>query len=46
VVGADFGGLRDLINRQVLNLASGAELFGDRGHFPLFSAFDGDLAIL
>jgi hypothetical protein len=46
VVGADFGGFRDLINRQLPGLAGGAELFSDRGHFVLFSAFAGGLAIM
>lgn len=34
MVGADFGGVRDLLDRQIFGFAPGAELFGDRWHSP------------
>jgi len=34
VVGADFGGVRDLLDREFFGFARRAQLFGDRWHSP------------
>ena len=44
MVGADFGGIGDLLDREFLGLARRVKLFGDLG-IVIFSAFLSSLAI-